>query len=133
MRFTDPRVQGLLSVLCLFRLMPRGFTNADLRDHLEPLLGRHPGALASGQATYDLRRLRHHGLIERIPHSHRYRVTAVGHQHALFLSRVHHRLLEDGLAELNDATPEHPQRIRTASRAYDAAIDDLLNRAGLAA
>ena len=60
MRFTDPRVQALLSVLCMFRLLPRGFTDKDLRDeHLEPLLGRHRGNLTSGQATYDLRRLRH--------------------------------------------------------------------------
>lgn len=81
-RFTDPRVQALLSVLCLFRLLPRRFTNRDLREHLEPLLGHHPGSLTSGQATYDLRRLRHHGLIERIPHSHRYRVTTDGHRTA---------------------------------------------------
>jgi hypothetical protein len=133
MRFTDPRVQALLSVLCLFRLMPGGFTNTDLRNHLAPLLGRHPGALTSGQATYDLRRLRHHGLIERIPHSHRYRVTSDGHRRALFLVRTHHRLLCDGLAELTEPTPAVPTKIRTASHAYDTAIDDLLKRAGLAA
>jgi hypothetical protein len=133
MRFTDPRVQALLSVLCLFRLMPRGFTNKDLREHLEPLLGRRPGDLTTGQATYDLRRLKHHGFIEPIPHSHRYRVTPDGHRHALFLVRTHHRLLRDGLAELTEPTPTLPTKIRTASRAYDAAIDDLLNRAGLAA
>ncbi len=133
MRFTDPRVQALLSVLCMFRLLPRGFTNRDLRDHLDPLLGRAPGATRSGQATYDLRRLRHHGLIERIPHSHRYRVTPTGHRHALFLSRVHNRLLRDGTAELTATVPNTRSKIHTASRAYDAAIDDLLARAGLAA
>src|SRR5215218_2335205 len=133
MRFTDPRVQALLSVLCLFRLLPRGFTNHDLRDHLEPLLGRRPGDLTSSQATYDLRRLRHHGLIERIPHSHRYQVTRAGHQQALFLSRTHHRLLRDGLAELTQPTPDHPRKLRTASDAYDRAITDLLHQAGLAA
>jgi DNA-binding PadR family transcriptional regulator len=31
-----------------------------------------------GQITYDLRRLRLHGLIERIPKTHRYRITAKG-------------------------------------------------------
>ena len=133
MRFTDPRVQALLAVLCLFRLLPRGFTNKDLREHLEPLLGRHPGDLTSGQATYDLRRLRHHGFIDRIPHSHRYRVTAHGHRTALFLVRTHDRLLRDGLAELTEPTPTTPRKLRAASHAYDIAIDDLLNRAGLAA
>ncbi len=133
MRFTDDRVQALLSVLCLFRLLPRGFTNKDLREHLEPLLGRRPGDVTSGQATYDLRRLKHHGFIERIPHSHRYRVTADGHRQALFLSRTHHRLLRDGLAELTEPTPNISRKIRAASNAYDRAVDDLLTRAGLAA
>jgi hypothetical protein len=133
MRFTDDRVQALLSVLCMFRLLPRGFTNRDLRDHLEPLLGRQPGTITSGQGTYDLRRLRHHGLIERIPHSHRYRVTPDGHRRALFLTRTHHRLLRDGLAELTEPTPNLSRRIRAASHAYDLAVDDLLTRAGLAA
>lgn len=133
MRFTDPRVQALLSVLCMFRLQPRGFTNRDLREHLEPLLGRQPGHLTSGQATYDLRRLRHHGLIERIPHSHRYRVTTDGHRTALFLVRTHDRLLRDGLAELTEPALDTPRRLRAASNAYDRALDDLLARAGLAA
>ena len=108
MRFTDDRVQALFSVLCIFRLLPRGFTNRDLREHLEPLLGRAPGTFSSGQGTYDLRRLRHHGLIERIPHSHRYRVTTEGHRRTLFLSRTHHHLLRDGLAQIT-AHPISPQ------------------------
>jgi hypothetical protein len=133
MRFTDPRVHALLSVLCLFRLLPRGFTNADLREHLEPLLGHDPGTLTRGQATYDLRRLRHHGLIERIPHSHRYQVTASGHRRALFLIRAHDRLLRDGLGQLTEPLPDQPRKLRTASNAYDRAIDELLQRARLAA
>src|SRR4051794_33346763 len=133
MRFTDDRVQALFSVLCMFRLLPRGFTNRDLREHLEPLLGRGPGTLTSGQATYDLRRLRHHGLIERIPHSHRYRVTAEGHRRVLFLTRTHHRLLRGGLAELTGTVPVTTRGIQAASNAYDRAINELINRAGLAA
>lgn len=133
MRFTDPRVQALLATLCVFRLLPRGFTNRDLRHHLEPLLGRQPGAITSGQATYDLRRLRHHGFIERVPHSHRYRVTATGHRHALFLNRVHNRLLRDGLADHTGPITNDSPKIRAASRTYETAIDDLLTRAGLAA
>ena len=67
MPITSPRVQALLSVLCVFRLLPHGFTNRDLRTHLAPLLGLDPEDMTSGQITYDLRRLRIHGLIERIP------------------------------------------------------------------
>ncbi|MGH3717142.1 MAG: hypothetical protein ACRDT4_27320 [Micromonosporaceae bacterium] len=132
MRFTDPRVQALLTTLCIFRLQPHGFTNRDLRDHLDPLLTRSPGTTRSGQTTYDLRRLRHHGFIEPIPHSHRYRVTPDGHRDALFLTRTHNRLLRHGLAELAPTTPTR-SKIHTASRAYDTAIDDLLTQARLAA
>ena len=42
LRFGDPRVQALLSVLVVFRLLPDGFSNRDLRAHLAPLLGIDP-------------------------------------------------------------------------------------------
>jgi hypothetical protein len=72
LRFTDPRAQALLTALCVFRLLPNGFTNRDLRNHLAPLLGKPIQAMTSGQTTYDLRRLRAHALIERIPKTFRY-------------------------------------------------------------
>ena len=43
--------------------------------------------------TYDLRRLRLHGLIERVPRSHRYRITATGAQVAMFYARLYTRAL----------------------------------------
>jgi hypothetical protein len=132
MRFTDPRAQALLTALCVFRLLPRGFTNRDLRDHLAPLLGTDPEAITSGQATYDLRRLRHHGLIERIPKTHRYQVTDTGLRYALFLTRAHNRILRTGLAELTDPSPP-ASTLHAADRAYQAALDTLARKAGLAA
>jgi len=129
----SPRVQALLAALCVFRLLPNGFTNRDLRTCLAPLLGLEPGAMTSGQLTYDLRRLRIHGLIERIPHSFRYRVTLAGLHQARFLTRITQRLLIPGLAELTDPSPPAPSRLRAAARAYDAAIDDLTRQAILAA
>ncbi|HEV7828632.1 MAG TPA: hypothetical protein VGP04_07230 [Pseudonocardiaceae bacterium] len=131
MRFTDPRVQALLSALCVFRLLPRGFTNRDLRIHLAPQLGLPPEDMTSGQITYDLRRLRVHGLIQRIPTTHRYRVTDPGLRQALFLTRAHTRLLRTGLAEIHG--PPVPTKLRAAARAYDNAINELARTAGLAA
>jgi hypothetical protein len=133
LRLTDPRAQALLAVLCIFRLLPHGFTNAGLRRHLAPLLGKDPGLMTSGQITYDLRRLRLHGLIERVPHTFRYQVTDAGLRTALFLTRVHDRLLRTGLAQLTDPDPPAPAPLRAADRAYQAAIDDLARQAGLAA
>ncbi len=44
LRLTDPRAQALLAVLCMFRLLPHGFTNAGLRRHLAPLPGKTPSS-----------------------------------------------------------------------------------------
>jgi hypothetical protein len=89
--------------------------------------------MTSGQITYDLRRLRIHGLIQRIPHSFRYHVTPAGIHQALFLTRLTQRLLIPGLASLTDPDPPAPTRLRTAARAYDTAISDLIRQAGLTA
>jgi hypothetical protein len=133
MPITSPRVQALLAVLCVFRLLPNGFTNRDLRNHLAPLLGLSPEAMTSGQITYDLRRLRIHGLIQRIPHSFRYQVTLTGLRQALFLTRLTQRFLVPGLAQLTDPSPPAATRLRAAARAYEASLDDLARQAGLAA
>ena len=42
LRFADAAVQALLSALLVFRLLPRGFSNRDLRNHWAPLLGKAP-------------------------------------------------------------------------------------------
>jgi hypothetical protein len=127
LRFADARAHALLSALLVFRLLPNGFTNADLRGLVGQLLGK---TMSAGQLTYDLRRLRTHGLITRLPHSHRYHVTDTGLHHALFLTRAHDRLLRTGLADLTD--PE-PGPLQTASRTYQRAIDNLASQSGLPA
>src|SRR5439155_863435 len=99
LRFADPRVLTLFHALVLFPLLPVGFSNADLRGRLAALLGLEPHALPRGRVTYDLRRLRLRGLIERIPHSHRYRVTQPGFRTALFFLKVHARILRPGPEE----------------------------------
>lgn len=91
LRFADDVVQALLSALLVFRLLPRGFANRELRDHWAPLLGKKPEELTPGQMSYHLRRLRLHGLIERIPKTHRYRVTDQGWRTALFCTRTYSR------------------------------------------
>jgi hypothetical protein len=133
LRFGDPRAQALLAVLVVFRLQPGGFTNAELRTHLCQMLGVNPDAWPAGRTTYDLRRLRLHGLIERIPHTHRYQVTDTGLHQAMFLTRVHNRLLRTGTAQHADPHPPAPTPLRAAVRAYDAALDELTRQAGLAA
>jgi hypothetical protein len=133
LRFGDPRAHALLAVLLIFRLHANGFSNADLRHHLAQMLGADPTTWPPGRATYDLRRLRLHGLIERIPTTHRYRVTDTGLHHAMFLTRVHNRLIQSGTAQLTDPNPPAPTPLRAASRAYDTALNELIQQGGLAA
>ena len=133
LRFGDPRAHALLAVLLVVRLHANGFSNADLRHHLAQMLGADPTTWPPGRATYDLRRLRLHGLIERIPTTHRYRVTDTGLHHAMFLTRVHNRLIQSGTAQLADPNPPAPTPLRAASRAYDTALNELIQQAGLAA
>ncbi|THJ24989.1 hypothetical protein E7Y31_23520, partial [Candidatus Frankia alpina] len=82
--------------------------------------------------VYDLRRLRLHGLIERIPGTHRYQIIPTGQRHALFLTRVHNRILRIGTAELTDCHHEPPP-LRRAADAYNTAVDQLIHHAGLVA
>ena len=131
LRLGQPRTHALLSALLTFRLQPDGFTNRDLRTLTADLRGLPPDAVSAGQMTYDLRRLRTHSLIAKIPRSHRYRVTDQGLHTAMFLTRVHDRLLPTGLAILADA--DQPRPLRAAANAYQAAIDKLTATTGLAA
>ena len=131
-RLGDPRAHALLAALCTFRLLPRGFANRDLRPVLAQLLGVPAETITPGKMTYDLRRLRMHGLIERVPGTFRYQVTDAGITRALFLTRLHDKFLRTGLAALA-APPGKDRSLTAASRAYTAAIDHLARQAGLAA
>jgi hypothetical protein len=99
LRFGDPRAHALLHSLLIHRLLPRGFTNRELRTLIAPLLGTSPEDITAGKMTYDLRRLREHGLIARIPHTRRYRPhPARHHRTGRDPSRgVHIDFGEDGL------------------------------------
>jgi hypothetical protein len=120
LRFADTAVQALLSVLLMFRLLPRGFSNRDLRDHWAPLLGKAPDDMTPGQMGYHLRRLRLHGMIERIAGTHRYRLTRQGGRAALFCTRTYNRLLRPGLAQI---IPEEALDDSDLRRAFDQ-LDD---------
>jgi hypothetical protein len=128
LRFADPRVQALLHVLLLFVLVQGTVTHKQVREHLAPLLGHKPSEYTPGRITYDLRRLRLHGLIERIPKTHRYRITAKGLRTALFYTRLYSRTMRPGLAIISpaDATLAFPmtKAIRAAETAFDKWYED---------
>ena len=100
LRYADARVQALFSALLGFGLLPDGFRRADLQQRVAPLLGHWPADWKPGRVTYDLRRLRLHGLIERQRRTHRYRLTPLGMRSLLFYTRTYARVLRPGLAQV---------------------------------
>ena len=133
LRTTDLRVLALWHLLVWFRLLPCGFANRDLREQLAALTGQLPTTITQGRMTYDLRRLRLHGMIERIPKTHRYRVTPFGLRAALFFTRTHARLYRPVVSEvLAHAPPEERALARHFAR-IDEEIDKRVQRANLVA
>jgi hypothetical protein len=123
LRFASAAVQSRFSALLLFRLLPHGFSSRDLRAHWAPLLGRAPDDMTMGQMGYHLRRLRLHSLIERIPGTHRYRLTRQGGRTALFCTRTYNRILRPGLAVI---IPEEALDDSDLRRGFDQ-FDEMLD------
>lgn len=132
LRFDDPRVQALFLALVLFVLHTDGFRSAELREPLAHLLGIDPAQLTRGRMTYDLRRLRLHGIIERIPRSHRFRVTTQGLRIAMFFSRTWARLLRPGLSLVHPALPSQ-HRLKRAFDTLEIEIESFINTQKLVA
>ena len=124
---------GFLHTLILFRQLAQGFRAADLRQHLASLSGCNPAAISQGTITYQLRRLRLHGLIERVPGSFRYRVTDFGLRIALFFTRTYNRLLRPGLAAALTTLRAIATPLTRSFDALTTQIDIAIKQAKLAA
>jgi hypothetical protein len=127
LRFGDMRVHAVLSAVCRFSHVPEGFRHRDLRPLVAGLLSRDLVAYSPGAMTYDLRRLRLHGLIARVGGTHRYTLTATGLRVAIFYTTLHRQLLQLGGCEIADV----PAPLRPAVRQLDAAIHHLWTDADL--
>ena len=131
LHFADPKVQALWRALLLFQLLPTGFSNRDLRPHFASLLGQ--SALSQGQMTYHLRRLRLHGIIERIPQTHRYRITGSGLRTLWFCTRTYSRILRPGLASVLPALSPANTALRRSFDKLDQEVTAWIQHQKLAA
>ena len=120
-RFSHPT--PLAGALCVATHTVAGFTNRSLRALVAGLLG---GSYGAAQMTYDLRRLRLHGLIERLPHVNTYVLTRDGIRWAFFYTKVHHRLFAPLLAGDH---PSDPPPLRGALRVIDNTVADYVTSA----
>lgn len=83
--------------------------------------------------TYQLRRLRLHGLIERIPKTHRYRLTDFGFRVALFCTRAYSRIPRLGLGLVLPATSSLPCPLRRSFDRLEQEVNSWVDQAKLAA
>jgi len=125
LRFGDSRVMALAGALCLTVHAIAGFNNRSLRALVGELLGT---TYTSAQMTYDLRRLRLHGLIARIPNSNTYFLTPHGLRVAIFYTKVHDRLLAPLLGA---DEPPAPLPLRRALHTIDQHVDSYIDHARL--
>jgi hypothetical protein len=125
-RFGDSRVMALVGALCCVLPAVTGFTNKSLRGLVAGLLGQD---YSQNQMSYDLRRLRLHGLIQRLPHSNTYHLTPEGIRVAVFYTKLQNRLLRP----LLDADrPPASIEIRRALKTLESAVADYIQNARLA-
>jgi hypothetical protein len=126
LRFGDTRAIALAGALRTALGAVTGFTNKSLRGLVAGHLGQD---YSQNKMTYDLRRLRLHGLIQRLPHSNTYQLTSEGIRDAVFYTTLQNRLLRP----LLDADePPAKIEIRRALATLTSAVNEYVHNARLA-
>jgi hypothetical protein len=126
LRFGDTRAMALAGALCHQLHAVAGFTNKTLRALVAAHLGR---PYTSSRMSYDLRRLRLHGLIQRLPRTNTYVLTPDGIRVAVFYTKLQNRLLRP-LLEADK--PPAPIDVRRALGTLERAVNDYVHAARLA-
>jgi hypothetical protein len=125
LRFGDSRAMALAGALCCVLPAVTGFTNKSLRGLVAGLLGQD---YSTSKMSYDLRRLRLHGLVQRLPRSNTYILTPEGIRVAVFYTKLQNRLLRPLLAA--DKPPAKTE-IRRALKTLETAVNDYIHNARL--
>jgi hypothetical protein len=112
LRFGDETIQAVLQALLVSSILTPAFKQQELKERLAQLLGLDPNTMSQGKMSYQLRRLRLHGLIARLPTTHRYQITPFGLRLALFYTRSYSCLLRPGLSQVMADKPPGDTRLR---------------------
>jgi hypothetical protein len=142
LKLDQPRQLALMHSLVRFcYLAAEGtFTTADLYPQTLKALRTTPEEYKLGSLRYDLWKLRAKGLVEKIPHSRRYRLLPHGYQICLVFLKLYDKLyapLAAGILQPFTADERIPTaKITALDRRYTAvlqALDDLVDAVGLKA
>jgi hypothetical protein len=133
LRFGDPRTMALLGSIAAFAHVIGGLTNKSLRAQMT---AHWRADYSSSRATYDLRRLRLKGLIERVEGTNTYRVTSHGLRVSAFFTQLASRVIVPALTDLADLarpSPPAPHPLTMAWRNYERELDHAVRTVRLAA
>ena len=142
LKLDQPRQLALMHSLVRFcYLAAEGtFTTADLYPQTLQALRTTPEEYKLASLRYDLWKLRAKGLVEKIPHSRRYRLLPHGYQICLVFLKLYDKLyapLAAGILQPFTADERIPTaKITALDRRYTAvlqALDDLVDAVGLKA
>lgn len=123
-------------------VLPNGgiFTTRELHPETLKALGATPETYKLSSLRYDLSKLRAKGLVEKLPHSHRYRLLAHGYQICLVYLKLFHRIYAPLTAAILDPFPSDRvvsiDKMTNLDRLYTAvskALDNLCEAMGLKA
>jgi hypothetical protein len=121
---------AVLGALLGFCHLRKGFSNREMVKQVRAL-GTTPGTAAYGTrpATYDLRRLKRKGRIEKQPHTRRYHLTSLGRRIAVLFTKAYSRVLAPGLSQLDPLLPEDVvarSSLPQAWRCFERALDEFI-------
>ena len=105
------------------------FTTTELYPHVRDILGAAPSSYTLASLRYDLSKLRAKGLVEKLPHSRRYRVLPEGYSICLvflkLFERVYAPLTAGLLSPVRADVTLQSQRRSQLDRLYQRVVDDL--------
>jgi hypothetical protein len=142
LKLDHPRQLALMHALLRFSHIPAEstFTTAELHPQTAEALGRSTADYRLSSLRYDLSKLRAKGLVEKIPHSRRYRLLPNGYRICLVFLKLFERIYAPLTAGLLRPFPAdkhvQPQRLSQLDRLYQKvtnALDNLLQAVGLKA
>ena len=142
LKLDHPRQLALMHALLRFSHIAAGntFTTAELHPQTAEALGTSIDHYCLSSLRYDLSKLRAKGLVEKIPHSRRYRLLPDGYRICLVFLKLFERIYAPLTAGLLRPFPaDHKlqhQRLSQLDRLYQrvtAALDDLVRAVGLKA
>jgi hypothetical protein len=133
LRFGDANAQAVLNALLMFVFVARGFTNKEVRQQFAVLRGKRADEISPGRMSYELRRLRLHAMIARLPGTHRYRLTDEGLRTALFYTRVYARILRPAMAPVVPAALAASPKALRQFNAAEAALNSWCDETHIAA